>query len=572
MSEDTKLESSTVFSEILARPALTRRQMLRTMAATSAVVAGGAVLAACGGTSGAANVTLKVGTWPFAPLPSTITAADKKTPRKKVIADVLQTWLDNHKNVTLKFTGIDVSTDQALTAAILGNTAPAIYGGFADASLQAAALTQGLVADVTDVYKSKKVDDLIAPYAKDLWHSIANLGGKYTSFPGDLLSGGSGFFYRRDVFRANDIPEPTKGWTWEDVKVIAAKLKDINKGVTAIGGPSYLCGYLMNSDLLDAGGPVQGGGGLIGSVPDPGTGSNWHWKIDVTKWTSAWEDRIGLFRSMINDKTVFVDPSYWEGSVVGQFVSGQYLMVPAFSFFYSLGGFGPAKFSDLQKNYPDKSLDDLIGYAPYPHGANGAWSSSIQPGMGQVSFDPHLKSDGLDAITDLYLYMFFGQGYVDVRANTYKVTKDPKDAYDYIAPTNTYFKNPDVPANVTVEAAWGENFVQTYLNVAKQPIIPAYGMYFPPDGKTGPSKDTHADFLSRLSTTNDPIPDILKKFEDTYNQQASSLPSDLSSDDFKAGARKYYAALDKFWKENSTSFYVGVWQEYYHNDVLPRIS
>ncbi|GCE29694.1 hypothetical protein KDA_51780 [Dictyobacter alpinus] len=576
MSEETILEQR-VPSAALSSPAptLTRRQMLRNMAATGATIGGlaltgGSILTACGGTTESTStspVTLLTGDWPFKPIPSMAKKGETDPVNKAEVA-VLQNWLNKNKNVTLKYTAIDLSTSQKLIAAVAARTAPDWYGGLGTGSTPSQnhfAGTLGLAADTTKILQKYKVDTLLADYAKPLWQAQSNVDGKYYGLPSDVVSAGSGLFYRRDLAKQKGLADPKLGWSWEDFRTFAKAMA--SPGKPAMGAPKYMLGYLTNSNLLD----TTEHGGVLGNIPVPSAG--WHQQVKLDPWVNAWKDRVSLYRTMVfDDKLIRQNATAytWEGDAVAQMANGSFPMAPGFSLLLAISGYAPVTIPDMPKKY-GKPLDELIGYVPYPNGSNGAFSSSTSPSYGQVMLNPHLKNDALDKASDLWFYMFFGDGYIDSRAMRYDLTKDPHSAYDYIAPGNRYQKNPKVPADVTVEKVFGAKIVADYMALINIPLIPSDSLFYKPDKQVAPSADSHDDMLQQLSSTRQDIEPILKKFQDTYNQQARSLSSSLSAAEFKDGSNKYYTALNSFFQKNMPNFYSGDWGAFYNNEVLPAL-
>ncbi|GCE22175.1 ABC transporter substrate-binding protein [Dictyobacter kobayashii] len=555
-------------------PTLTRRQMLRNLAAGAVVgglaLTGGGILTACGGNTESTStspVTLTTGDWPFKPIPATAKKGDTDPYNKATVA-TLQTWLSKNKNVTLKYTAIDISTSQKLIAAVAARTAPDWYAGLGPGSTAAQnhfAGTLGLAAETTDILKKYNVDSLLADYAKPIWNAKWNLDGKFYGLPGDLVSAGAGLFYRRDLAKQKGIAEPKMGWTWDDFRTFAKAMA--TPGKPAMGAPKYMIGYLTNSNMLD----TASHGGILGSVPVPN--GNWHQQVNLSPWLQSWKDRVALYRTMIfDDKLIRQNATAytWEGDAVAQMANGSFPMAPGFSSLLSIGGYAPVTIPDMPKKY-NKPLDELIGYVPYPYGSNGAFNSSICPDYGAVLLNPHLKNGALDKAADLWLYMFFGDGYVDSRAMRYDLTKDPHVVYDYITPGNRFQKNPKVPANVTVENVFGAKIVADYMALINIPLVPSDGLYIPADKQAPPSDDSHDDMLQQLSSTQQDVEPILKKFQDIYNQQARSLSSSISPAEFKDGATKYYATLNSFWQKHAPTFYSGDWSTFYNSEVLPAL-
>ncbi len=572
MSEELASGFSSPALERISRSPLTRRQMLRTMAATGFVTAGGAVLAACGGpANGSSDITLVVSSGGyFSPLPSEVKKTDSA--RARAQATVIQDWLNKHPNVKLKTTSIKIDTAQALQTAILGHQAPAQYGlttlGAMDVQHAAAGL--GLAADVTDLYHKYNVDSLLADYAKPLWNSQYDFSGRYYGMPSEVINAGFGVLLRRDILTQHNLIEPDAlNWTWEQYAQLAKQLKDINNGKPASAGPPWLIGYFENSSLLD---PYSNG--LLGAVPAPGTGNTYHWKADVTNWSDNWKRGSQLYRSMTtDDKSLLISPSFNEFTLMQQFAAGQYALVPTIGLFAAFISGQSGSVAQKIKTGGTQAYDETVAYLPFPNGDNGAWNPLVEPQLGANAYYPKLSTDALDAAVNLYLYMYFQDGYVDTRYRTYlNANHDVTSAYDYVAPSNRYQNNPKLPAGQGVIQVFGPRMVETTMRIIGRSIRPNLGVYLPKaETKTGPTSDALHDFQDKLGSGSADVDAALKAFQDTYNQQAAGLPSDLSPSEFRDGAQKWLKALDDYWRVHSPKFYQGDWNKYYHQLALPAL-
>ncbi len=576
---DEKLSANDV-SILLQSPTsgqMTRRHVLRTLAQTSLAVGsasmiGGGLLTACGGndtTAATEPVTLLLGDWPLKT--SLLTSKAKPTdPDDVAELEIMHAWLARNKNVTIKQTAIDLTdpnADQKLQAALAARTCPSIVGTFQNKSLNRAAPKLKFAADVTEIYQQYNVDSLLADYARPYWKQIGNLDGKYYSLPGDGLTAGAGLYYRRDLLKAKGIADPQIGWTWNDLLGLLKQFQQDGKPV--MGAPSYMFGYMLNSNLLDA-----HPNGVLGSIPAPKKG--WHWQIDSDPWLAEWEQVATAYRkATLDDKLIEQNATAyaWEGPAMGKFAAGQFPFSPGFAFQGTITGYAPITPAEMPAKY-GKTFDELVGFVAYPKGSNGGYNPSIYGNLsGNVMFPHYLKPAALNKAVDLYLYRVYGDGYLNKYARVYEQTKDPKTAYKFIAPANRYQKNPKLPPNVTIENAYGPKWVQSYMDViTKLTPMPVMQVYFPADKQTGPTPTAHSDLLEKLSVSKVDVATTVKAFQQTYNQQASSLTSDISSEDFIAGAKNYLAALDSFFKAHLPEFYAGDWTTYYHNHALPALS
>ena len=550
---------------------MTRRQVLRTTVYSSIVLgsmtAGGAVLTACGSDSASAPVTLLLSDGPIKG--SVITSKNKLTdPDDIAEQQILQDWLKQNKNVTFKTTAIDTSTDQALQAAIAARTAPQITRTFTSMALNRTASKRKFAADVTDLYKKYDLDNKLADYAKPLFQQGYNLGGKYYALPGDAVTAGAGLYYRRDLLQEKGIADPQLGWNWDDFYALLRQFQ--TNGQPVMGAPSWMIGWSLNANLLD---PLTNSG-VLGAVPAPK--DPWHWKINIDPWLDEWKKVTEAYRKAALDDNLIEQNATaypWEGPAMGKFASGQYPFSPGYAFQGTISGYAPITPIEMPSKF-NKTFDELVGFVAYPKGANGGYNINVMPSIsGQTMFPYYLKGNALEKAVDLYVYRFYGDGYINKYAKKYDLTKDPKAAYKFVAPANRYQKNPKVPVDVTVENAFGTKWVKSYMDPIRKLLpMPSLALYFPPDTQTGPTDTAHSDALTKLSQSKDDVAGILKTFQDTYNQQASSLTSDVSTQDFISAAKSYFSTLDKYFKEHEPEFYAGDWKKYYHNYALPALS
>lgn len=576
-----QIDQGTKFPDSPISSGITRRQMLRKLATTSAVLgglslAGGGVLTACGGTaqSDTSPVTLLLGKWPFNVLPGTIKQDEYKKTDIQSITDValvetLQDWLKLNKNVTLKSTQVidDATTSQKVIAAIAARTAPALYGTFGDPNKDDSAINHfavelGYAADPTDLLQQFKADSLLADYALPLWHATKNGEGHYFGLPSDNVSAGNGLFYRRDLAKQKGLAEPQLDWTWDDFRTFAKAMR--TPGKPALGVPPYMIGYLLNSNMLD---PLSASG-LLGSVPAPN--SNWHEQVKLDPWFNEWVDRAGFYRAMVfEDKLFEQNPTAysWEGPASAKMADGTYPLAPGLFDLLSFGGYAPLTINEMGTHY-GKPLDEMVAYITYPHGSNGAYNPSITPSMSATLVNPHLKGRALTMTASLWFYMFFGDGYVDSRYRRYQKTKNAADLYDYIAPSNKFRQNPKAPASATVESVYGK-LADDYMAILKTAPIPTISQYIKPDRQAAPAGDAHGDMLQKLSMTQDDVVTILKNFQNTYNQETSSLTSSISSSDYAAGAKKFYKDMGAFWQKTAPTFYQSDWSTFYNQEIVP---
>lgn len=574
MSEVVSLDQQPEEQAIFPKGPISRRNFIKTLSATgAAAVAGGAILAACGGgsttTTTSAPVTLTLGTWPFTYLPSNFDAK-KGSALDNGVVSALKDWVKANPNVTLKQTQIDVSSSDKLIAAISAKTAPCFYFGL-NTTQERLASTLGYGADTTQLVNTYKVNTLLADYAKPFWDLRGNANGTYCYLPLDAVGAGAGVYFRLDQIKAKGLQEPTINWNWNDFYTLAKGLQTPGKYV--MGAPSWMLGWAFNSNMLDINAlTAGGGGGLLGSIPAPN--QSWHWRVKWDPWLNEWKDIVSRYRKARFDEKLILQDSQaypWEGPAMAQFAGGSFPMSPGYGFQMSLGLDNTGvSIRGMAKTF-GKPLEELVGFLPYPYGTNGGINNGNSPHFDVLLLNPHLNSTGLDKATSLWLYMYYGDGYIDARAHAWEATKDITNVYDFIAPGNRFQKNPKVPDNVTVQALYGNRLVSDYMNAIQQAPFPDSGLYYPIDTTQPPVSAPHDDMLSKLSSNGPDIVSTLMAYQNVANQEMAKLTSDLDTQTFTNSSKQYFKAIDSWFQKNAPTFYSSDWHTYYNNEVLSAL-
>lgn len=545
-----------------ARP-MSRRQLLRTFAISGGVLVGGAVLASCGGANSSqqtVDVTISSASWPYSAMPDQATQA--KDPTQKAYAEALKQWNAKNPGVKIKNVSLNIWDSQALSSAIQSGTAPAWYptgviGSWNLAGMRAA-FAQNLAADVTALHQQYGTEQKIASYAKTSWHQqLTN--GKYYDAPVFFDTGGSSFFYRRDLFQAAGLPEPTQDMTWSDVRTWAKALTtDKRKGLAT---QSYGLGFMLNDTFFD----------IYRLLPAPK--SPWHWHIDYNNKMDTWVKVTDIYRGMrFVDKSMLTDVTYTDGEVNKAFGRGDVAMStsPAGLFTDPVTQPGSPGYLARQLN---KNIDEVVGLLKHPHGFDGAFSASGGGSVWCLSFDPHLSRNpsALDKAFGLHFYMTFGQGAIDQKVSLYNSTKDLQQVFNSndVMPLNGITTYSGIPG--TPEDAWGKRYVQAINAFINLPPVPDSGSYLPAEKNTGPSDTPWNDALTALSTTQKSATSILSNTQSIYTQQESGFTSSISETDFTNGIRKYYADLNKYVQQVTPAYYTSTFQPWYQKYIVPVI-
>jgi ABC-type glycerol-3-phosphate transport system substrate-binding protein len=540
---------------------LSRRDLLKSLAATGGVLAVGAALSGCSkdGASGPSDVTLRVAEAPFGAMPSA--AEQKADVGDRAYAEVLGSWLKENPGVKLRSVNVDIWNQEAMTSAVAGGAAPAIYssnalGGWSQPAILSA-FKQGLAADTTDLIAQSGFMDRLAPYVRPVWEQTWKVDGSYFGVPGGF-GVSDGMFYRRDLFAEAGIEEPTPDYTWQDVRVMARSLTEGRR--KGFASPSWGLGVALDSDAFS----------LLSQIPAPET--SWRWRWDYTwrakeKWVPVVEDWRGM---MFDDKALVSDVSYGSWTeVTAAFVRGDVAMHTGNVDQYVTSEEDENSYLRLAKQL-DKPIWDVVGWMTYPLGEFGEYPAR-RSYVGAYSFSPDLEDTELDKSFDLTVYLI-GTGFARQMEILYAETNDLRRVHspDTIMPVLTGIKEklPGDPAD-----AWGRQYVDEVMRAGNRGLVPEQSTYLPAEESSGPAGEPVEDAMSKWMYEPDPGPILaaLRKLEETRNTQAKSFSATVSEEDFVAGVRKYYQAHDDFWKKDAPRFHENVFRGWYERFVLPAI-
>jgi hypothetical protein len=538
-----------------------RRSLLKAFAACGVLVAGGGVLSACSrsGSEGgkAADVELKVGgDWPYATMPTK--AAQRENPANAAYGEALKSWLDKNPGVKLSNVNLDVWDQEALTTAVTGGTAPAMYpgnvlGGWGSAATRSA-FQQGLAADVTELADTYAFADKLADYAKPTWAN-SKVDGRFYAAP-QGYSAGNGIYFRRDLIRQLGLEEPTPGWTWADLRSLAKGLTEGKRKGLAI--QNWGLGWALNAEAFN----------LLTQIPAPD--AQWNWRWDYTSAADRWAPIVRSYRDMIYvDQSVLADVSTTDQEVTEAFSQGRAAIMPNNTYFFTGDPDADNTPANLAKKM-DKEVGEVYGWIQHPRGTTGFFGAT-SAFMTLLSFNPDLSEEALDKAVDLHDYMTFGAGYVRQKKAAWELGKDLKKVYTEATPLRGMDPVEGVPGSL--EDSWGTEFVQAVQEAAQLPTLPDQGVSFPAEESPGPEATAIGDAQSRWQFER-ADPDIaadLAKAERTRNKQAESFTSSTSDEEFVAAARRYYAAHQEFWRQHAPEFSEATFQGWYDDTIVPAL-
>jgi hypothetical protein len=553
---------------------MTRRDILRALAAGSAVLAGVPIVAPYGAPQAAAaaparrmgqavDVTLITAQdLPYPGIPTAdVQAAD---PAMKAYAEAIQPWLDENPGVKLEQITFDVYDQEALLVAISGGTAPSFYPAEVLASwneaLVLAAEKSGLAADVTDQVAQNNLEAKLADYCLELWKT-KEIEGRHYALPYGYNCG-DGIHYRIDLIKEAGLEEPTVDWTWED-------LRNLAKALTT----DELKGIGMHTWGLDLPLAAEGWGFTVLRNRLPAPETSWNWKWDFTTNAEEWADRIAWFRSMMfEDQSILADIAMEDDQIDAQFIQGTVAMANNNSTYHTTS---PSPSVELSMSRAadelGKPIEEVFGYVPHPVGNNGFTATSWGQ-LDTMALNPDLDATALDKAASLHIYMM-GPGFVSQKKAAYEETNDLRYVWTGgdITPLYKPSELEGIPG--TPEEAWGEAFMKNVRAVANRPLMPWPHWFIPLQSEAGPAETPMEDARYRwfLDSSEPDIMADLKQLEETMNQQAASFTSEVPDDQFITGAKAFYEAQAKYWEENSPEFYTNVFKPWYDALVAPAL-
>jgi len=548
-----------------AKP-LTRRQLLRAAAIGSVALAGGAALAACGGsnaTSTTVKVTFLTNGWPGDAMPTA--DQQKASVNTKAYADSLAKWLKQNPGVTIKHTDTTIWDQQKVTQAISAGVAPSWYMGNVLGSFQngpvRSAFARGLAADLSGLVASTKLESQLTDFYLRIFQSW-KVNGKFFGTPGGY-GVGDGIYYRRDLVKELGLQEPTPEWTWTDFRNLAKALTTPKRKGAALQG--YVFDQSLFANQLVSNNSAYGTRGML---LDPN--QSWPWRFDVQAWASEYEQIVGNWRGMyFTDKSITSQTSTGDSDVAQAFARGDVAMMANNTGYFTRPVSDPTSAINISKKL-GKPFEEIVGWVSHPKGYLGSFGAT-QAGSALASIDPHFQRNqpALAKAFDFAVQMLVGQSLVEQRQEIYKSTNDLKEVFLEVPPMsksqNTY------GLNGTAEQAWGAQTMKALSDAASIPQLPDAGFYFPAETNAGPTGDAFSDANSGLGFTRDSIPALLARLEKTQNTQFASLSSSTSKADFINSAKKFFADLDTLWAQSAPDYSASSFRPWYQQKILPAL-
>ncbi|HET8845949.1 MAG TPA: extracellular solute-binding protein [Ktedonobacteraceae bacterium] len=365
---------------------ITRRQALRTMAASSMALAGGAALAACGGTSSPSGPT-DLTMWINPAVPEVAAP-----PSNWFLYSTVRKELNINLKVVLLPLGNDGVTK--MSAAAAANNLPDFFQNISS-NLLFQWVNLGLVAPVDDLL-SRMPQRTKDRYSDATLNKLFTVNGKQYALPdnGGLLSKRGGYFIRKDLLDKHGLSMPQ---TVDDFMNVAKTLTA--NGVYGFG--SILDTTTYSEGLGNYFAPLFGAYGLPGpwDLSTPGT-------LHLSVRNPAFMQAIEFVRGLVSAKAV--DPD-WTTLTTNDFRArwkqGKY------GIFWEdfAAALGQSNYAPFDKNFPDA---ELVPLSP-PAGPGG---KSVVADYSSARFSWAVSQNAINAgkgpaIAKLLEWLNSGEGY-----------------------------------------------------------------------------------------------------------------------------------------------------------------
>lgn len=546
---------------------ISRRKFLQTLgvgaAGAAAVAAGipGRLPGAPALVRAQTSVVLKTAGWPYDAYP-------EKEPEGGYTGyhKALEKFLKDNPDITMERIEANIWSGNALRTAISGGTAPSFYpsgsvGNWWATGIQTA-FTNGLMADITDLYAKFNIDSKISELAK-AGRAVFTIKGadgvRVHGLPVEI-NPGSGLFFRRDLIAKTGLKEPNNETTW-------AEMRELAKALTS----STMKGFGMDGGTLEwiiIGSDPVGMGRMFSQIPDPK--SSWRRRLDLTspRVLEMFQNSVGTYRAMMfEDQSIQTDPTQKDIHAAG--FNQQVAMFVTPGLFYTRTG-EPNPIALAEKL--GQPMEDTWGFVVIPRGLNGSYNFASSASTIGLAFSPDLTPAELEAAFRLYDFMEIGEGFDIRRQYDYeKGGKNLKLAYGGYPWPRAKQTIDNVPGSP--DEAWGE-YAKTVSYIAgKTSTAPDSTLYYPIEGNTGPTNDAYNDAISKFMYepgTLD-VPAILKSAEETWNTQAQGFSSSIPEADFVAAATAFYADYGKYLETSFPEYYASTFKPFFDDTIKPSL-
>lgn len=281
-------------------------------------------------------------------------------------------------------TGITIpGSDTSMLSAVTGMSPDIQYSNFMSCDTQ---MRKGLIQPLDDYYATMSKEDIDRRVHPRIWPVIKRKGddGKthiwtlpFGGFLGKLI------MYRKDLFKANDIPFPGVNWTWDDFMSAAKRITKPDDGV--FGFNAGLSAYTFAPFLWSAGGDfmrydeAKDEWLCIYDTPEAAVALDFYLRLTTEKWTDA-KGNVHRGYTAIDSKDV---STKWEQGQIGMI----------------LGYIDNTTFSSINP--------DTVGLVPVPLGPTGLRGAELNSQMFAMS--SQIKEPAVKDAAWEYMHFFDGK-------------------------------------------------------------------------------------------------------------------------------------------------------------------
>lgn len=482
-------------------------------------------------------------------------------PANAAYAASVQTWLDANPGAKLTKLDVNIWDPSGIQAMVVGGTdvtflfGPCVGGGWGR-SEAVNAFIQGLLADITPEIARQNLEGKVLPHLWKAWSVNSQVDGKFFAYPLNEYAPGAALIIRRDLFAAaGGVPQI--GWSWEEA---AAAFKAVKaNGVYGAGFPTWFLPYTC----------AMHGWDILTQIPVPD--QPWHWTRDLMD--PRWPEVIDMYRTMLfKDESILSkvelgggDTEYLKLFLDGQIAAGRFN-------YWSMHGSptDPTSYAAFADRM-GKPYSEVFSVVSLPSGDGFQLGGGVDL-WGPVSYSPNSDDAQLEKAVSLTDWMFFDKGLDMIKAANWEKFQDARvvwSAYLYMNGKTSYEGVPVGPAD-----AWGQEEIDRWIALGQFPLMPQPAEFYPGEQNPAPNNTPIDDQLNVMVT--DPadmdVAAMLAKAETDWKAAAAGFASSVDGATFKDASKKYFAALDEFFKKNYPAFYENRFKAFYEGKVLPNLA
>jgi len=457
--------------------------------------------------------------------------------------------------------GVRATDPSAVMAALAAGTCTS-YFYISGAGGPSAWKELGAIADITDLVNNWDQAPHLKKTVPSIWNSLW-IDGRCYGIPKvsvDLIN----IRFRKDWFKEAGIfnkkgePRPEDNWTYTDLRKIAVKLTDVKKnrwGIawTPVTWDAAQLAYVISASF----GVLEPWGWFI-----PDKSGKYTWRFGVTPQLidtyRYLHDLRWKYKCMLSDPA-----STYPWIVDGDFSSGRVGITRSFAtdmFASVVKGTSPFD--------PKRTLEQDVGWTSLPIGEKtGLRPSTLSSGI--FGFNASLSKKEIKAAFDYFDWNYYGKGAtIDLMTYRDRYRVLGKEAY----PSDLVTRIADIKEIPQGLPKFSDIIPKEYLDLyAKDKMTPAkpqpqqFGLKYTMIGMPGGEMlYTHAFNQKIVSEENLDIKTELEKIANLVNRDVFNYKIEGDKEKFQ----RYYAAVEKFYKENYPAFYESdmfkeTWEKYY---------